>query len=183
MKSTLVSSEVASPYAEALMSLADAGSLVDQLGAEVRELAALLEGSPELQALAANPVLAADKKKAVLQAITADAHPYLRNFLMLLADKRRIVFLPEICDAFLALVRKRKNIELAEVTSTVELTEEQQATVKEKVKALTGASEVELKTAIDPSLIGGLIVKVGSQILDASLRGQLRRVSLNLGVA
>jgi len=181
--STLVSSEVASPYAEALMSLADAGNLVDQLGEEVRELATLLEASPELQAFAANPIIAADKKKAVLQQITADAHPYLRNFLMLLADKRRIVFLPEICEAFLALVRKRKNIELAEVTSTVELTEEQQATVKEKVKALTGASEVELKTAIDSSLIGGLIVKVGSQILDASLRGQLRRVSLNLGVA
>ena len=183
MKSTLLSSEVASPYAEALMSLADASNAIDQFGDEVRQLAALLESSPELQAITANPVIAADRKKAVLQQLAADAHPYLRNFLSLLADKRRIVFLAEICEAFLTLVRKRKNIELAEVTSTVELTDAQKDAVKAKVKALTGASEVELKTAIDASLIGGIIVKVGSQILDASLRGQLRRISLSLGVA
>lgn len=183
MKSTLLSSEVAAPYAEALMSLATANDLVDRFDGEVRQLAELLENSPELQALVENPVVDAEGKKAVLQQVAGDAHPLLRNFLLLLADKRRIVFLAEICAAFLALVRERKGIELAEVTTAVELTEAQRAAVESKVKTMTGASAVEIKTTTDSSLIGGVIIKVGSQVLDASLRGQLRRITLSLGVA
>lgn len=183
MKSTLLSSEVASPYAEAMMSLADTNGLVDRFEEEIRQLADLLASSPELREFIGNPVIDAEDKKAVLKQIASEAHPFLRNFLFLLADKRRIVFIADICEAFLAFVRARKGIELAEVTAAVELTDAQKATVESKVKAMTDASAVEIKTEIDPSLIGGVIIKVGSQVLDASLRGQVRRISLSLGVA
>jgi F-type H+-transporting ATPase subunit delta len=63
------------------------------------------------------------------------------------------------------------------VTSTVELSDEQRQTVVEKVKAMTGAQQVDLETSIDQDLIGGVVIKVGSQVLDASIRGQLRRLT------
>jgi F-type H+-transporting ATPase subunit delta len=73
-----------------------------------------------------------------------------------------------------------KQTVLAEVTSAVELSESQQQSVREKVTAMTGAQQVELDTKIDPELIGGVIITVGSQVIDASLRGQLRRIGLRL---
>jgi F-type H+-transporting ATPase subunit delta len=69
---------------------------------------------------------------------------------------------------------------LAEVVSAVPLSEAQASAVKQKVIAMTNAREVELETRIDPDIIGGVIIKVGSQVIDASLRGQLRRLSLRL---
>jgi F-type H+-transporting ATPase subunit delta len=73
------------------------------------------------------------------------------------------------------------NIVLAEVTSAKELSNEQSESIANKIEELTGAQGVEIKTSIDPDLIGGVTIKVGSRVFDASLRGQLRRVSLSLG--
>lgn len=181
MKGQLFSSEVAAPYSQALMSIAQSHDLTDQFGNDIRALLGLLEASPDFRELIGNPVIQESDKKAVLQRIAGEeTNPYLMNFLMLLVDKRRIFFLPEICQQFLALLRKLKNVVLAEVLSATELTEVQRQGVVEKIKTLTGAQDVELKTTVDRDLIGGVIIKVGSQIFDASLRGQLRRISLSL---
>ena len=110
----------------------------------------------------------------------SDANPYLVNFMMLLVDKRRIVFLEPIVEQYLDLLRKLNETVLAEVTSATELNEEQQQNLVEKVKAIANARDVELKTSVDPDLIGGVIIKVGSKVIDASLRGQLRRISISL---
>ncbi|MDR9403614.1 MAG: ATP synthase F1 subunit delta, partial [Halothece sp. Uz-M2-17] len=107
-------------------------------------------------------------------------HQYLLNFLQLLIDKKRTAFLAGILEQFLALVRERTSTVLAELTSVTELTQEQRDRVIEKVKAMTNANDVEIETTLDPSLIGGVVIKVGSQVLDASLRGQLRRIGLSL---
>jgi F-type H+-transporting ATPase subunit delta len=102
------------------------------------------------------------------------------NFLQLVIDKKRTAFLISILEQFLALVRDRTSTVLAQVTSVTELSNEQRDRVKEKVKAMTNANDVELETTLDPDLIGGVVIKVGSQVLDASLRGQLRRIGLSL---
>jgi F-type H+-transporting ATPase subunit delta len=81
---------------------------------------------------------------------------------------------------YLALLRQLNQTVLAEITSAVPLTETQQQAITEKVIALTNARQVEIETKIDSELIGGVIIKVGSQVIDASLRGQLRRISLRL---
>jgi F-type H+-transporting ATPase subunit delta len=91
--------------------------------------------------------------------------------------------LPAICEQYQELLRKLKQAVLAEVTSAVELSDEQKQAVREKVIAITGAREVDLETQVDRDLIGGVIIKVGSQVVDASLRGQLRRISLRLSGA
>lgn len=181
MKGGVVSAEVIEPYAEALMSVAQSQNQVDKIGEDVSNLLSLLESSPDLKLFLGNPLVAAEAKKGVLQQLVGEAvHPYTMNILKLLVDRRRIGVLEGICEHFQTLMRELKQTALAEVTSAVELTEAQQESIKEKVKAISGAREVELKTKIDPDLLGGVIIKVGSQLLDASLRGQLRRIGVSL---
>jgi F-type H+-transporting ATPase subunit delta len=184
MKGSLLSSEVLEPYAEALMSLAQSNDLTQRLGEDVAALLNLLEESGELRQFLASPVVSAENKKAVLQQIGGEElHPFMKNFLKILVDRRRIIFLEGICKHYQALLRKLNQAVLAEVASAVELTDEQKQSVREKVIAMTSANQVELNTKIDPDLIGGVIIKVGSQVVDASLRGQLRRIGLRLSSA
>ncbi len=181
MASSIISSVVAEPYAEALMSLASSQGLEDQFGDELRTLLALLKNSEELEVFLTNPLLKPEDKKAIIKQIAGEgANPLLVNFLFLLVDRRRIMFIAEIAQKYLEQLRKLKNTVLAEVASASELSDDQKSAIADKVKNMTGATSVELSTTVDPSLIGGVIVKVGSQILDASLRGQLRRISINL---
>lgn len=181
MSTSLISGEIAEPYAQALMSLAQERNLTEQFGEQFRALEALFEESPEFSEFIANPVIKAEDKKSVLRRVMNDeANPYLTNFLMLLVDKRRIIFLKQVTEQFLNLLRQLNQTVLAEVISARELNEEQTRAVADKVKSITNARDVELKTSVDSNLIGGVIIKVGSQVLDASLRGQLRRISTNL---
>jgi F-type H+-transporting ATPase subunit delta len=147
-------------------------------------LLGVLESSEDLKHFLGNPVVSAENKKAVLRQVAGDGlHPYILNFLMLLVERRRILFLEGICKQFQALLRKLNQTVLAEVISAVELSDAQQQAIGEKVKAISGAQQVELDTKLDPDLIGGVIIKVGSQVLDASLRGQLRRIGIRLNSA
>jgi F-type H+-transporting ATPase subunit delta len=140
-----------------------------------------LAASSELKDFLVNPFIKADSKKQVLrQLFEAQVQPYFFSFLMLLIDRRRIFLLEGICQQYRVLLRQLKNTVLAEVTSTLELTEMQRDAVIQKVKAMTNAAEVELEVKIDPDLIGGVIIKVGSQVLDASIKGQLRRIGISL---
>ncbi len=181
MSGTLISSEIGEPYAQALMSLAKQNNLTEQFGQTFRSLSSLLAESKEFKEFVLNPVVKGEDKKAVLKKVMGDdANPYLVNFMMLLVDKRRIIFLEPIVEQYLNLLRKLNQTVLAEVTSATELSEAQQANIVEKVKAIAEARDVELKTTVDPDLIGGVIIKVGSKVIDASLRGQLRRISISL---
>lgn len=182
MKGKAAMAEVAEPYAQALMSVARSHDLTEKLGEDVRSLLNLLQSSEQLRNFFANPFIKADDKKAVLGKITGEStvHPYLRNFLMLVVDRGRVLLLEGICQQYLTLLRQLNQTVLAEVISAVELTEAQQQAVREKVTTMTNAHKIELDTKIDSELIGGVIIKVGSQVIDASLRGQLRRLSLRL---
>lgn len=181
MASNLISAAVSDPYAEALMSIAQANGLEDHFGDELKGFLWLLGESKDFEAFLANPLLKPEDKKAIIRQLAGEGvNPLLVNFLLLLVDRRRIIFLSAIANKYLQLLRKLRNAVLAEVTTAAPLREDQQNAIAEKVKGMTGASSVELSVKVDPSLIGGVIVKVGSQVLDASLRGQLRRISINL---
>ncbi len=178
---SMIAGEVAEPYATALMSLAQSKNLTDELGDNVRSLLNALESSEDLQQFLANPVIKAEDKKAVISQIVGDQiNPYMQNFLMLLVDRGRILFLDRIGQQYLALLRKLNQVVLAEITSVVELNDGQKDALCQRVKAITNGQDVEIQTQIDPSLIGGVIIKIGSQVIDASLRGQLRRIGVSL---
>jgi F-type H+-transporting ATPase subunit delta len=172
---------VVDPYAEALVSLAAGQGLLDTFTADVRFIAAVLQATPELGQFLASPLVKTEAKKNLLQQVFADQiHPLLLNALQLLTDRRRIMFLGALCQRFLELQRKLQNIVLAEVTAAVPLTEAQQQSIRERVKDFTQASSVELQISQDPTVLGGVILKIGSQVIDLSLRGQLRRLALQL---
>ncbi len=169
------------PYAEALMALAQDQGLIDTFGDDTRSLLELIESSSELKDVLANPFVKADAKKQIFrQLLEGKVHAYFLNFLLLVIDRRRIFLLEAICKQYRVLLRQIKNTVLAEVTSTLDLNDAQRDAVIQKVKTLTSASEVELEVKIDPELIGGVIIKVGSQVLDASIKGQLRRIGISL---
>ncbi len=175
-------SQVAAPYAQALLSIAQSKDSVDELSNTATEILALMKQSDELSAFLTNPIANSDAKKGVLNQILGDdANLQMKNFLMLLVDRGRIYLVGPILQQFQAKVRDLNKTVLAEVTSAIELTDEQKESVRQKVQGMTQAKSVELETSVDPDLIGGVIIQIGSQVLDASIRGQLRRISLQLG--
>jgi F-type H+-transporting ATPase subunit delta len=184
MKSQLTLTEIAEPYAQALMSVAKSSNLTDQIGEDTQSLLALTKESEDLRTMLDSPVIEASKKKAVLRQVVGDQiHPFTLNILLLLVDRGRIMLLPEVCKQYQELLRQLKQAVLAEVTSAIELNDGQKEAIKQKVMAVTQAQQVDLETSVDPDLLGGVVIKVGSQVIDASLRGQLRRIGVRLGTA
>lgn len=181
MTQNAVSATIVEPYAEALMSVAQSNNITDEVGEDVKGILEMLQSSDELKEFLTNPLTKADAKKGVLeQLLQSSIQPYLYNFLMLLVDRRRTFLLEAICEQYQALLRKLNNTVLAEVVSAIELNESQRQQIITKVQQMTDANQVELATSIDKDLIGGVIIKIGSEVLDASIRGQLRRMTTSL---
>jgi F-type H+-transporting ATPase subunit delta len=181
MKGSAIGSAVLTPYAEALMSLAQSQNLVDEFGANCADLLGMLDESPELTQILANPIVKIADKKAILGKIVTDKiHPFMSNFLMVLVDRRRIGYLEGICQRYQAALRDLKGIVLAEVTSAVALTDAQTQSIRDRVQGMTSSNSVEIVTKIDPEIIGGVIIKVGSQVIDSSLRAEIRRLGLSI---
>jgi F-type H+-transporting ATPase subunit delta len=184
VKSSSLSQAVVEPYAEALMSLAKEQNLVEALDGDVQLILATLSDSDELKRFLSVPLVNASAKKSAIGSLFGDrVNSLTLRFLQLLVDRGRIVFLEPICLRFQALLREMNQIAFAEVTSAVPLSDEQQDTLRHRVIEMTGARAVELAIDVNPDLIGGVIIKVGSQVVDASIRGQLRRLTSNLVVS
>jgi F-type H+-transporting ATPase subunit delta len=181
MKDSAIGSVVLNPYADALMSLAQSQNLVDEFGSNCADLLTLLNESPELTAILANPIVKIADKKAILGKIVGDqVHPFMSNFLMILVDRRRIGYLAGICQRYQAALRALKGVVLAEVTSAVALTDAQTQSIRDRVQGMTSATSVEIAAKIDSDILGGVIIKVGSQVIDSSLRAEIRRLGLSI---
>ncbi|MEO1590059.1 MAG: ATP synthase F1 subunit delta [Cyanobacteria bacterium J06632_22] len=182
MSSGTVIGAIAEPYARALLSVAQSTSALDEMNGLAGSLLGLLSESSELSVFLASPVAEDEAKKGVLKRILGDdVSPAFKNFVLLLVDRGRVSLIAPILKQFQAMVREVNQTVLAEVTSAVELTDAQKETIRQKVLGMTGAQAADIETSIDPDLIGGVIIRVGSQVVDASLRGQLRRIGMQLG--
>ena len=102
------------------------------------------------------------------------------NLLKLLADRQRIGLLDSVLERLLELYREQRNIALATITSATALNDEQQQQILKTVQSVAGTDNLELDLKVDPNLIGGFVVNVGSKVIDASLSGQVRRLGLAL---
>lgn len=172
---------LATPYAEALLQVAESRQETDTVATQVRDLLALWHSSAQLREAMASPVLEPEAKKAALVALfDGQVTPSVQNLLKLLADRQRIAVLDAVLERFLELYRELRHITLAKVSSATPLSEEQQAQLNQKVQAIAGTQAVEFDLHVDPSLIGGFVVNLGSQVIDASLAGQVRRLGLAL---
>jgi F-type H+-transporting ATPase subunit delta len=172
---------IATPYAEALLQVAESRKETDTVAEQARELLAIWNDSPELRTAMGSPVLEPEAKKSALVKLFAEQlTPSFLNLLKLLADRQRIAVLDAVLVRFLELYRGLRDITLAQVTSATPLSEAQQQQLNDKVRAIAGTKDVEFDLKVDPDLIGGFVVSMGSRVIDASLSGQVRRLGLAL---
>ncbi|MBF2098459.1 MAG: F0F1 ATP synthase subunit delta [Gloeomargaritaceae cyanobacterium C42_A2020_066] len=181
MSSNSLLAKVGQPYAEALLALGESSHQVETLDRDMKLVLETLADTPELEAFLGRPLVATEAKKAVIrQVFGTRVGSTSLNFLLLLVDRGRIALLPSIGATFQDLVRQLTRTALAQVTTATALTSEQSAALESHILRLTGAQQVDLTVTVDPELLAGFTVQVGSQVIDTSLRSQLRRLAARL---
>jgi F-type H+-transporting ATPase subunit delta len=172
-------SGVAGRYASALFELAQETRALDAVLADLDRFEALTRESPDLQRLVRSPVFTADEQSRAVGAILdrIGVRGLVGNFLRFVASQRRLFVLPDIIAAFRTLVADAKGIVRAQVTLAEPPSERIIGDITSALREVA-RSEVDLDVKIDPSLIGGLVVKLGSRMIDASLRTKLNSIRL-----
>jgi F-type H+-transporting ATPase subunit delta len=176
--------KLAQPYAEALLDITTKEGSLDKVINELTSLSTILSESSDLSKALANPTLSSVTKKEIIKSVFKDSvSNTIIKFLMVLSDRGRIAYLGDVLEKALELAYKKASIEIAYVSSSLELTSSQEEALVEKLQAMTGASQIKLKLNVDDSLLGGFIVQIGSKIIDNSVKGQLRQLSAYLGAS
>ena len=167
-------SGVASRYATALFELARDDGAIDKVASDLATFARLIAESSDLARLVRSPVFSAEEQRMALSAVLARAQisGLAANFLKLVAAKRRLFAIADMIRAYKALVAREKGEVTAEVTVAETLGENHLAALKDALRSVTG-KHVELNIRVDPAIVGGLIVKLGSRMVDSSLKTKL----------
>ena len=166
-------------YAAALFELAAEAKSIDKVATDLTSFQAMLAGSTDLQRLVRSPVFSGEDQLSALEALCAKAgvNGLALNFIKLVAKNRRLPALSDAITAFNALVAVSKGEVAAEVTSAEKLSDKHIKDVKAALKSSIGR-DVQLTTKIDSSILGGLIVKVGSKMMDNSLKTKLQNLKI-----
>ncbi len=169
-----ISSGIAQRYAMAVYGLAKQDDETADLARDVEALTAALRESEDLRRLIASPIYRRDDQGAAITAIAdkMGLSRTLRNTLALMASKRRLFVLPAFLRALETMLAGERNEVTAEVASATPLSADQERRLSETLRAQVG-KDVKLNTTVDESLIGGLVVKVGSRMIDTSIRSRL----------
>jgi len=169
-----ISSGIAARYAQAVFDLAKESGALPALESDALALQAALGESADLRAVIASPVIARDEQARALAGVTAKmgVSTLVANTIGLMAQKRRLFVLPQMVSDVLSRIAEDKGEVTAEVTAAAALTPEQAARLAATLKAKVG-KDVILKTTVDESLIGGLVVKLGSTMIDTSVASKL----------
>ncbi|WP_282605057.1 F0F1 ATP synthase subunit delta [Pelagibius sp. Alg239-R121] len=172
-------SGLAGRYALALLELADDKKELDTVAGDLRGLKQILVESEDLRRLVGSPLYSREQQsKAILAVLEkAEVNELTRRFVLVVADNRRLFVLSQMIDAYLAELSRRRGEVTAKVTSAQDLSDSQQQALTEALKKSMG-DKVQVDVTVDPALIGGMIVKVGSRMIDSSLRSKLQRLQL-----
>jgi F-type H+-transporting ATPase subunit delta len=174
--------KLAQPYAEALLDVNQ--DSLDKLINDLNTLSSVLSESADLRKALSNPLLSATAKKEIIKSVFADnVNKNIIKFLMVLCDRGRISYLDAVVEKALDLAYQKASIQIAYVTSSVEITAAQEESLTAKLKSMTGASQIKLKLSVDNSLIGGFVAQIGSKIIDNSVKGQLKQMASYLGAS
>lgn len=174
-------SGVTSRYASALFDLALAEKKIPAVEKDLGRFAALLEGSDDLKRLVVSPVFSADDQLNAIDAILTKAKitGLVGNFIRVVARNRRLFEMQDMLPAFRKLAAEHRGEINADVTVAQKLTAEQTKELKAALKSVVG-KDVAINATIDPSILGGMIVKVGSKQIDTSLKTRLSSLKLAL---
>jgi F-type H+-transporting ATPase subunit delta len=176
---TSLESGVAGRYATALFELARDSGTLDKIEADLKRFTGLVEESADLKRLVRSPVFSADEQRRAISAVLdkAEIGGLVGNFIKVAAQNRRLFAVPDMITAFGRLLAANRGEVSAEVTSAEPLSTTHLGELEAALKASLG-KDVSLKTHVDPALIGGLIVRVGSRMIDGSIKTKLNSLKL-----
>ncbi len=172
-------SGVAGRYATALFELAADKGAIDSTANDLSGIQALIDESGDLRRLIRSPLFSRDQQQAAMDAVLerAGISQLVRNFVAVVSQNRRLFALEGMIKAYRDLVARHRGEITAEVVTATPLSDSQRAAVEQALKQAIGAN-VTINTAVDAGLIGGMIVRVGSRMVDSSLRTKLQRLQL-----
>jgi F-type H+-transporting ATPase subunit delta len=174
-----VTSGIAGRYASALFELASEARQIPAVGADLSSFGRMIQESPDLQRLVKSPAYGAEEQVAAVSAILSRAGigGLAANFIRLVASKRRLFAVEGMISAYAALADARAGVVKAEVTVAEPLSEKNRQAVSEALNAVTG-KKVAFREKVDPAIIGGLVVKMGSRMVDSSVRTKLNSLKI-----
>ena len=162
-------------YSQAVFEMADQQGTLDAWERDLRSLAEAFE-NPQVAAFFASPQITASQKRATAdQLLGPEAQPLTRNLIGLLIERGRIGALPQLYIAFHDRMLERQGIAVGEVTTAVPLGPDELALVRQRLRAMLG-KDIEVRAVVDPEIIGGIVARVGDQLIDGSVIGQLRKL-------
>lgn len=170
---------LAERYANALFELAEEDKALDPVAKDLDSLAAMIGESDDLERLIRSPVISRGEQSRAMEALldASGMHDLTKKFIGLLARNRRLFVLPAIIAAFRDILARRRGETAAEVVSAQKLSESQLAALRAALKQAVG-TDVAIADRVNPDILGGLIVKVGSRMVDSSLSTKLQRMRL-----
>lgn len=169
---------LASRYAKSLLDLSVEKEQLEQVYADMQWLNAVCKGNRDFVNMLKSPIINADTKKKIVEAITGgNICEITMMFNRLLVTKSREKYLPEIATAFIAAYKEHKHIKIVKLTSASEISDAVRDAIVNSVRASMGFDKVELEVKVDPSLIGGFVLQIDDKLVDASIIYDLRTIA------
>ena len=172
-------SGLAERYAAALFDIADERRMLDEVASDLRQMRAMLAASVDLSRLVRSPILTRAEQGNAISTLAERAgfSPLVRDFFAVVAKNRRLFAIPAMIEAYLTMLAERRGEVTADVIAAQPLSEPQLALLSDQLHRSAGR-RVSVDARVDPGLIGGLIVKVGSRMVDGSIKSKLQRLQL-----
>lgn len=176
---TTGASGLAGRYATALYELAESAGALDRVADDLRQLSAMLAASDDLSRMIRSPVIPRSEQGSAIQEILtrSDGHALTQNFLGVISSNRRLFVLPDIIGEFLTILAGRRGEMTAEVTTAKSLSERQAADLVAALQQSLGG-KIALNQMVDQTVLGGLVVRIGSRMFDSSLKTKLQQLRL-----
>jgi F-type H+-transporting ATPase subunit delta len=181
MSGNPLTEKVAVPYARALFDFSVEKNIMHQITADFQNLDTFFNETTELTEYLNNPVVGQKAKREVLaKTLKSQINTETFKFLMVLVDRDRINLLNAVINNYLELVYQTASIKMVEVSTASAFTNSQKDTLIQKLKELTNAREIRLVTTVDPTLIGGFLIKTESKVIDFTVKNQLQQLAKHL---
>lgn len=175
----MASRGVAKRYAQAVFGMAEEDGTHEQWLADLSRLANAID-DPLVGELFKSPNVSLERKRAAIAALLpGDDHKLVRNLANMMADRNRIDSAPLMYEVYRDLVLESQGIAIANVTTAVEMTPAEEQQVRVGLQRIVGR-EIELRTAVDPEIIGGMVARIGDRLVDGSVVSQLNRLRLTI---
>ena len=181
MSVNTLTAKIAAPYARALFDFSVEKNIMHQITADFQNLEIFLDEAGELTDYLNNPLIAKDAKREILtKTLQSQVNAETFKFLMVLVNRDRINLLTSVITNYLELVYETASIKTIEVTTAFAFSNSQKNTLIQKLKELTNAREIRLVINVDPSLIGGFLIKTESKVIDFTIKNQLQQLAKHL---